>query len=134
MRNAPAADLLLSVALETYQRDILPHLPPSARYAGLMVANAMGIAARQTAAGTTPQDNARDALAALLGVGEGVALEKIERSLCSDIRRGRFDPPADGSIASTRTQTLFAALQAITRSKAAESCPKALSVQRGQGQ
>jgi hypothetical protein len=132
MRNAPTAAQLLAVALETYQRDVLPLLPPSARYSGLMVANVMGIAARQTAAGTATEEDARDGLAALLGVDEGGDLNNIERSLCNDIRQGRFDPPADGSPVGARTEALFQALQAITRAKAAESCPKALTVPRGE--
>lgn len=126
MRNAPAADLLLSVALETYQREILPHLPPDARYSGAMIANALGIAARQTANGVAFAQDARETLAALSGMGEGDHLKKIEQSVCSDIRKGRYDPSPGG----VRSQTLHAALVALTRAKAAESCPKALAVTR----
>jgi hypothetical protein len=126
MRNAPTAELLLSVALETYKRDVLPHLPSEARYSGAMIANALGIAARQSAEGEGFAQDAREALAALSGLGEGEALATIEQSVCADIRRGRYDAAPNG----VRSQSLHAALVALTRAKAAESCPKALAVPR----
>ncbi len=41
------AGALVSIALDTYAQEIAPELPPAKRYAGAMVANALGIAKRR---------------------------------------------------------------------------------------
>lgn len=43
------AEALVSIALDTYAEEIAPKLPSSKRYAGAMVANALGIAQRRLA-------------------------------------------------------------------------------------
>ena len=41
------AEALVTIALDTYAQEIAPELPPAKRYAGAMVANALGIAQRR---------------------------------------------------------------------------------------
>jgi hypothetical protein len=41
------AEALVSIALDTYAEEIAPELPSAKRYAGAMVANALGIAQRR---------------------------------------------------------------------------------------
>lgn len=43
------AEALVNIALETYAEEIAPDLPSAKRYAGAMVANALGIAQRRLA-------------------------------------------------------------------------------------
>ena len=56
------AEALVSIALETYTQEIVPELSASKRYAGAMVANALGIAKRRLS-----HPDPGDALAGSLG-------------------------------------------------------------------
>lgn len=47
MRELPQGDALLQYAREVLRKEILPDLPAKHRLTGFMIANAMGIAARQ---------------------------------------------------------------------------------------
>jgi len=99
MRDEPDAAVLLAIAQETFQREIVPHLPPESRYTAAMIANAMAIAGREAA------DNGADAaqelalFEALYGndstpAVSGDAKERLSaynRRIVSDIRAGRFD-------------------------------------------
>ena len=88
---------LLAVARNALMEDIAPTVPGERRYTLLMIGNALGIAAREVAAGDQP---ARDALARLLslygedaveGQTEEARLEALERRLARDIREGVYD-------------------------------------------
>ncbi len=54
MRERPFGPELLEVARQVLRERLLPRLPVECRYDALMVANAMGIAAREAEAGTAP--------------------------------------------------------------------------------
>lgn len=47
MRDQPNRSDLLAIARQILKEQIIPHLPEEQRYNGLMIANAMAIAARQ---------------------------------------------------------------------------------------
>lgn len=119
MRDRPIAHELLEAAQEVLSDKLLPALPQELTYSALMVLNAMGIAARQAAAGDAPLEAARSRLSALYG-DEASALPALERRLAAEIRAGRFDPGAADRAA------VFKHLWETTRAKAAESSPKAL--------
>ncbi|WP_224249933.1 DUF6285 domain-containing protein [Hyalangium gracile] len=119
MRDRPIAHELLEAAQAVLSDTLLPALPQELTYQARMVLNAIGIAARQAAAGQAPLEAARHRLAALYG-DDGSELSVLERRLASDIRAGRFDP------GSADRAAVFAHLWATTRAKAAESSPKAL--------
>lgn len=119
MRDEPTARDLLETARTVFREELLPALPREARYTALMVLNAMGIAARQAAAGDRPLDEARMRLEALCQVA-GADLGDLERRFVADIRAGRYDPGTP-----LRDQA-FLHLLKTTRAKAAESAPKAL--------
>ena len=121
MRDEPTAPDLLAAAEEAFRETLLPALPKSLRYEALMVLNAMGVAARQAAAGDAPLRSARRRLAAIYG-DDAAGLDALEARLADDIRRGRFDPGQDGRAA------VLDHLRQTTRDKAAESSPKALSL------
>ncbi len=120
MRDHPTAPDLLSTAAQAFRDSLLPALPSGLKYQALMVLNAMDIAARQATAGDAPLTEARDRLRTLYGSATD-DLDTLERRLADDIRAGRFDPGASERAA------VLAHLDASTRAKAAESCPKALA-------
>lgn len=97
MRNRPAGSELLQVARETLLKELLPHLPGEQNYPALMVANAMGIAARENEAGDTDLSQELAMFAQLYGdiekEGAQIAtqLASLNARLVHDIRAGRFD-------------------------------------------
>lgn len=119
MRDEPTAADLLETALGVLKDRLLPHLPADCRYEGLMVANAMAVAARQIRAGHQPEDEAHARLSALY-TDKRETLAELEHALAADIRAGRFDPGAPERAA------VFAHLWETTAAKARESNPKAL--------
>lgn len=120
MRDRPTAPDLLTTAAQAFRDSLLPALPSGLKYQALMVLNAMDIAARQATAGDAPVIEARDRLRALYG-GSSDDFDTLERRLAADIRAGRFDSGAP------ERAIVLAHLEATTRAKAAESCPKALT-------
>lgn len=99
MNNRPDATELLAIARTTLLDKLLPRLPEDLRYDGLMIANAMAIAAREHAGG---ESAAQAELARLHGLfaepvellsGAALASELAQsnRRLVADIRQGRFD-------------------------------------------
>lgn len=99
MTDRPTGAELLAEARRTLLEELLDLLPSEQRYDGLMIANAMAIAARELAAGASPLTNRLAALRRLYGAEEGKgtppdeALLALERRLASDIRAGVFDAP-----------------------------------------
>lgn len=124
MKVEPGAADLLAIARETILGEIAPALPESQRYAALMAANALAIAARDLAA---PADGAAELarLAALLpgwepGGETPQALREGNARLAARIRAGDFDAgPARGR--------LLAHLDATVRARLAVSNPRALA-------
>ena len=100
MNNLPAGTDLLSIARDTLLSELLPLASGDARYALLMVANAMAIAAREAEAGDAP---ARSALARLeklygetrAGDAPESRVSEYEHRLAQDIRAGLFDAHDD---------------------------------------
>lgn len=117
MRDGPDAADLLAVARETLMRDLLPTLPGERRYDALMVAAAMGIAARELTSGDAPLRRAEATLRDLMGDGEPVALSW---RLSREIRAGGWDGPAGKAMA------LREALWRLTLDKLRDANPKYL--------
>lgn len=118
MRDRPTAPDLLDTARAVFKDRLLPALPRELTYDALMVLNAMGIAQRQCAAGSTPEDEAQQRLAALYRMEAPLAV--LESRLAADIRAGRFDP------GTSEAEAVYDHLWKTTIAKAAESAPKAL--------
>ena len=100
MNNLPGGADLLSIARDTLLSELLPLANGDARYALLMVANAMAIAAREAEAGDAAARSALARLEKLYGeTPSGDALEsrlsEYERRLAQDIRAGVFDAHDD---------------------------------------
>lgn len=124
MKVEPAAADLLDIARATILSEVVPALPEAQRYAALMVANALAIAARELAA-PTPDAAERARLAALLadGVpgGDGPqALREATARLAARIREGLYDE-GDARL------RLLAHLRETTRARLAVSNPRALA-------
>ena len=126
MNDRPDAAELLRAAREAVSGEILPSLPESLRYTGLMVANAIAIAERELAFGDAAARAECDRLRALLAdraapvAGESLtdALARYNRRLAADIRAGRFDGEARAALVDHLRRT--------TGEKLAVSHPKAL--------
>ncbi len=124
MKVEPSAADLLDIARATILSEIAPSLPEPKRYAALMAANALAIAARDlAAAGVAPAEIAR--LASLLGDwvppgDEPSALRAGTAILAGRIREGRFD---EGEARARLREHLMD----TTRSRLAVSNPKALA-------
>jgi hypothetical protein len=113
MRDLPTLDDLLLTAQKVTRERLVPNLPEAERYAGLMVASAMAIAARAVAKSgeTAARDQAeRDDLAAILRAGDATNAD-LRRCLCRAIRGGDFDPGRPDR------ERAFALLQAGTRAE-----------------
>lgn len=116
MLERPDAAGLLETAREVLLRELLPHLPESKRFEARMVANAMAIARRDTAADSAP---ALARLRALLDMPDA-APEALLRRLAAEIRAGDRDPGRPGAAAAAE------ALAALTRLRCSVSNPRAL--------
>jgi hypothetical protein len=121
MRDRPTGADLLAIARRVLREELLPLLPEEKRYDGLMVANAIAIAARQMAAGDGPAAEERARLAALLGAEGDMA--GLAAELARRIRRGDYDPGRPGR------QDVRAFLWKATVGKLRESNPKALAAE-----
>ena len=114
-----AADLL-EEARRTLLEILLPLLPADHRYDGLMVANAMAIAARQARLGDDLLRAEVRGLAALLDATDADSvpttalwerLVALERRLVQDIRHGVYDaaePRRDGRLFATFCDVIVA--------------------------
>lgn len=126
--DRPDGAKLLDIARRVLLDELLPLLPEERRVDVLMVANAMGIAAREAEAGSEPVRAALLRLAAIHGEalpeapGEDEAralLARLDRRLAADIRAGAFD-------AGERRDALVTHLEATIRARLAISNPKVL--------
>jgi hypothetical protein len=127
MNDRPDARDLIAIARDTYTSEILPALPDSLRFTGLMIANALGIVQRETGLGDGPARAELERLRKLLPsrhdesrAGEALraALEDYNRRLAREIRAGRFDGEERAAMLQHLRQT--------TAEKLAVSNPKAL--------
>jgi len=99
MTDLPNGPSLLEEARHTLLDSLLPLLPPDRRYDGLMIANAMAIAAREAAEGEALLRKAISMLSVLLQspgvVGSNADLPQqllgLERRLADEIRTGLYD-------------------------------------------
>jgi hypothetical protein len=111
----PHAPELLEVARATLLAEILPALPEAQRLAARMVANAIGIAAREAAL----DGAARAALLARAAALTGASADPL-RTLAAAIREGAFDP------GTPRHREAAALLDDLARLRCSVSAPKAL--------
>ncbi|MFQ5773625.1 MAG: DUF6285 domain-containing protein [Kiloniellaceae bacterium] len=128
MRDRPDGAVLLRLARAALLDDLLEQLPQSHRYAALMVANAMAIAARELAAGEGQLNDERDSLATLYEerrgpqVSErepetlGEALLRLTWRLAAEIRGGARDADA----------RVYAVLRQSAIARVRETNPKVL--------
>ncbi|BAI72220.1 hypothetical protein AZL_015820 [Azospirillum sp. B510] len=125
MRANPDARGLLEIAASTFRADVLPHVAPEARFAALMIANALEIAERELkgldAAGHSMLEAlallyGEDADGALSGGDLGKRVEALQHRLCIEIGAGDFDH--DGQ------DVLMDSLEAIVRARLGIANPK----------
>lgn len=87
---------LLDTARATLRDAVAPAVAPERRYEAAMVANAIGIAAREARDGAAAREAERTDLAVLYGVtADGTAPDGLRDQLCRDLRAGRFAGGAD---------------------------------------
>ena len=101
MRDISDAADLMTTAREALLRDLLPALSGEQRYAALMIANGMAIAAREHRLGTDASRNEGARLRNLLALLPRDAAESsdpptsdvpaLRKVICAVIRAGRFD-------------------------------------------
>ncbi|MBT5191948.1 MAG: hypothetical protein HOM07_06340 [Rhodospirillaceae bacterium] len=128
MRERPTGEELLAIARKVLLEELMPLLPSDRRYDTLMIANAMGIAARQLAHGNDFSRYESRELENLLGkTGTETAAKKEEgdptelyRELCVRIRNGDFDPDTP------EYEALQEFLYRVTVQRLKESAPKIL--------
>jgi hypothetical protein len=124
MTDHPDAAELLRIARACFVEAILPGLAGEQRFTGLMIANAMAIAAREIAGGDRPAREALDRMRHLLEEpSRPVASSELEaslrdhdRRLAAAIREGRLDD----------SQALLDHLLKTAGAKLAVSNPKVL--------
>jgi len=120
--DQPDGAALLAEARRTLLELLLPLLPPERRYDGLMVANAMAIAAREFG---NSEEALREAVATMLGAPLPPAcsgddqVADLEARLARQIRAGKYDA-GDGREALRRY------LRAATIARVRLSNPKLL--------
>ncbi|MFQ5993816.1 MAG: DUF6285 domain-containing protein [Acidiferrobacterales bacterium] len=118
MPDRPVGAELLVVARETLLKELLPEITDECRYSALMVANAIGIAAREAKDGKAVAELELQMFTELYGascVGTNKTtarqLAALEARLARDIRAGRFD----GKTGERLREMLFAHVQARLR-------------------
>jgi uncharacterized protein DUF6285 len=127
MTDKPDGAALLEEARRTLMETLLPLLPPERRYDGLMVANAMAIAAREAGQGDAPLREAMKLLSALFpaftAASEDLRSQLAEREteLAREIRAGRCDLPGP------RCDAVRAYLRQSATTRVRLSNPKALA-------
>lgn len=126
--DRPSGPELLDAARRLLLDELLPLLPAERRLDGLMIANAMGIAAREATAGEGPVRDALARLAALYAEelpanvsceDASAALARLHRRLAEDIRAGAFD-------SGPKRAALLDYLRVTTRARVAIANPKVL--------
>lgn len=126
--DRPDGPELLDAARRYLLEELLPLIPDERRIDVLMIANAMGIAAREARAGDAPLHEALARLAAIYDEAVPACasdealraeLSRLGRRLARDIRAGAFDSgPKRGAVLDH--------LRATTRTRVAITNPKVL--------
>ncbi len=98
------AEALVNIALETYIQEIAPDLPSTKRYAGAMVANALGIAQRRLE-NPDPGDS----------LVENLSVESLE-FIAKALRKGKISTASNSDLQNILLNYLEAEL-AITNPK-----------------
>ena len=93
MRDKPFGAALLEVAQQALAQELAPTLKGQQRYVALMVANAMGIVAREIEQESATAKAWENALARVEREGDG-SIEASARQLVAAIREGRHDADA----------------------------------------
>ena len=121
MNDHPNALELIRIASQTLESDVLPSAKPEHVYALRMIANALGIAAREL---ETCEQNALDEMRSLNALYHDTApatdVHERNRRLAQDIRSGKFEA------SSTEGAQLRQHLSATARAKLAVAYPKGL--------
>lgn len=123
--DVPAAAELIATARETLVTGLLPALSGEHRYTGLMVANALAIAAREVARGHETTRREIELLRPLAAQSvppsdpDSDDVHALRRIVAAAIRAGRFDDEA-------HAKALLAALDEIVAHRLAISNPRAL--------
>ena len=128
MRDQPRGEHLLASAEALLRDELLPALPAEKRHAGLMIARALGIAARQLQNGEAPERQELANLARLLAPTNETSktaalrqqLQRANRQFGQLIRSGAADA------GESRTQVVRHLLH-IARQRVAESNPRYLA-------
>ena len=128
MTDKPDGAALLEEARRTLIETLLPELPPERRYDGLMVANAMAIAAREAGRGDDSVREDVKLLAALFPASAAASSEnlrtrllQLEARLAREIRTGLCDAPGP------RRDAVRDYLRGSATTRVRLSNPKALS-------
>ncbi|MGX9937441.1 DUF6285 domain-containing protein [Advenella kashmirensis] len=123
MSNQPDAHNLLVTARQLLLDELVPVLDAQHRYAALMIANAIGIAAREIRSPEAEEDmsKALDAFLAGLGADGEYSSISAEAALAQMIRHRKI--PTDGQSCEALTDLLLG----LTRSKLRISNPKLLN-------
>jgi hypothetical protein len=127
MTDNPDAAALLEEARRTLLETLLPLLPSERRYDGLMVANAMAIAAREAGQGDAALREGLNLLAALFPESptapneDRAHLRELDARLAREIRGGLFDAPGP------RRDAVRDYLRRSTTARVRLSNPKALA-------
>ena len=129
MNDKPNAPELLEIARRTLVDGVLPQLPEALRYNALMIANAMAIAARESAEGDYVPLAELARLRALFDEGDDtavgavtVALTRYNQRLAAAIREGQFDGQGrtelNGHLRTTTTDKLKVANPKVLKERA----------------
>jgi len=92
MTDRPDGPALLEEARRMLLETLLPLFPPERRYDGLMIANAMAIAAREAGQGEAALRKTTAMLTALFPNSSG-SIAQLEARLAQEIRSGAGDAP-----------------------------------------
>ena len=124
MTRKPDGADLLTVAREVLLRELLPLLPPEKKLDTLMIANAMGVAAREIVSGSANADMELESLCRLLDKDWDAAVESADEAterlhwlLASEIRGGKRDGDLE----------TFRVLKSSALARLSESNPKLLN-------
>ena len=115
MRDRPTSEELLREARRLLREELAPGLEGGQRYQALMIANAIGMAERELAAGEAPLRRERELLQGLLGSGES-DLAELNRALAARLRSGEL----------AGDRKVFEALLEVAEAKVREVNPRAL--------
>jgi hypothetical protein len=114
-REAPEGPSLLATARDALLQEILPKLSGTDAFTGRMIANAMAIAARESAQDAVWVEEIRATMQRLTG-----ATEAPDSAVAAAIRAGAFDP------GSTHHSEVAALLRKTARMRCAISAPRVL--------